>query len=546
MLKYLKIQNLAVIHEAALEVDGAFICLVGESGTGKSVLIDALLLLAGGRASSDLVRAGSDKAVIEAQFELDGQPEDLELLEDEQLFLRREITRDGKSRAFVNGALVPNGVLGQYAEHAFEIHGQHGQQRLLKPKNHLDIFDEQSGAAALRQRFEAQLAAFRRDLRAYLDLKAGEAQRLKDIDFLRMQIDEIRAVNPVEDDLDLDQRLERARNAETIRENKRELNELAGERLQPDLKRAVKLTRALAAFEPAMAPYGEQLETLMATLEDLRAETDGWDDESDENPLPALEARETELNRLFMKYGRDVSEVLAERDRLQAALAEQENAAQGLDARWGELARDYAALRQAKDALHRAREAALPGFVADVEAGLADLSLRSAEFQVQNRWPDWPAKLSEEPALPGPEFQFLLSANPGEPPKPLSKIASGGELSRVLLALINAFKRPSALLLVFDEIDAGLGGETANAVGAKLAELGRTHQVLCVTHFAQVARFASQLIKLEKAERDGRVFVSLIACDYERRVAELARLMGGDADAEDLREHARKLIQPAN
>ncbi len=545
MLKYLKIRNLAVIHEAELEVESAFICLTGESGAGKSVLVDALLLLAGGRASADLVRTGSDKSVIEAEFELDRQVEELPLLEDGQLFLRREITREGKSRAFVNGALVPNGVLQQYAETAFEIHGQHGQQRLLKAKNHLDIFDEQTGIMDQRRAFEEKLTALKQDLREYAELKAGEAQRLKEIDFIHMQIGEIEAVNPSGEDADLDARLHKARNAETIRANRIELNELLNDRLAPDLERVGQLVRSLSEFEPTLAPYGEQVETLAATLEDLRGETESADEGFEvENPLPALEARENELNRLFMKYGRDVEEVLAELDRLKSSLAETAAASQSLGGRWRRLQRDYQALGAQRQALHQARERAAAAFEKEVERNFADLSLRSARFRVENKWADWPGELTEEPVLAAPAFQFLLSSNLGEPLKPLTKVASGGELSRVLLSLISAFKRPSSMLLVFDEIDAGLGGETAHAVGAKLATLGRTHQVMCVTHFAQVARFAAQQIKLEKRERAGRTFVGLAVCDYDQRVAELARLMGGDADSESLREHARSLIQP--
>lgn len=544
MLRYLKIQNLAVIDQAAIEIGAGFVCLTGESGAGKSVLIDALLLLGGGRAAADLVRTGCDKAVVEAEFELDEVSPELELLEGRELFLRREVSADGKSRAFVNGVMVPAGILGQYGELAFEIHGQHGQQRLLKPSFHREVFDEHSGLAEMVEDFERALDEFRANYRTYWNLKDSEAERLKEIDFLQMQIDEIDEVKPGEADLDLDQRLKVARNAEMIRSSRERLGTLLGRNLLPNLGEAEKLIDGLAEYLPELKPYLSEVSSVATSLGELRSELNVWDPAEDADRLAELEARETALNRLFLKYGRDLEEVLAERKRLGARLQELRQAGAGLEDNWSGLLRQYEGLCKLRQALHQARLQGAETFAGNVRAHLGELALPGAVFEVDIQWADWPTSLEgvRELQLASPQIQFLFSPNPGESARALARVASGGELSRVLLALIAAFQRKTSRLLVFDEIDAGLGGETAHAVGRSLRQLGNLHQVLCVTHFAQVARFADQQIKLEKAVEGGRTFTRLVTCDFEARISELARLMGGDTASESLREHARALL----
>ena len=545
MLRLLKINNLAVIDEASLEVGPGFICLTGESGAGKSVIVDALLLLAGNRASADLVRSGCDKAIVEAEFELDDHGSDLELLEDKQLFLRREVNADGRSRAFVNGVMVPNNILQLYGDLAFEIHGQHGQQRLLKARNHLHLFDEQTGLKSTAEAFDIQQAEFRTQLALWWSLADSEAGRLREIDFLRLQIGEIEAVKPGEADADLDLRLKKTRNQELIASRRAELNELLRTRLTGDMARAHKLITALSEFQPELGPYLEDINSVVANLEELRRETEHWGDGAHDNDLQALEKRESELNQLYLKYGRNLDEVLSELAQLKQRLAELEDTSSGLDTRQQQLQERYLSLLAARRRLHEARDKAKRGFVNKIQKGLKDLALTGAVFQVANNWPDWPEQLPLERALnlPSTDFSFLFSPNPGEAPKPLARVASGGELSRVLLALINAFKRRSSRLLVFDEIDQGIGGETAHAVGAKLAQLGERHQIFCVTHFAQVARCADQQIVIQKQVRSGRTHTTLIVCDKEQRIAELARLMAGDAASENLREHARQMLE---
>ncbi len=544
MLRYLKIENLAVIDQAELDVGDGFICLTGESGAGKSVIIDALLLLGGGRASADLVRTGNAKAIVEAEFEIDAPVTDeaFDLLDGEQLFLRREVTKEGKSRSFVNGSAVPNAVLQRYSALAFEIHGQHGQQRLMKERTHLTIFDAQTGMTDLARDFERAFSAFRKNWQHYWELRDGEAQRRRELDFIRQQIKEIKDVNPNEEDFDLDFRLRQARNTEAIRANRHDLHELLGRDLVPGLRKSKKLLEQLIEFDPVLEPYLEQVESLSFTLQDLHGDTMG--DWMPDDSLADLEQRENDLNRLFFKYGLNVQEVLDELARLEESAVALEADTAGLDGRWRDLEKEYGVLQKQRTAVEQKRLAAAKTFSATIESELHDLHLKGAGFVVDHQWDAWPEALSQDRELSfaALRFRFLFSANPGEPAKALSKVASGGELSRVMLALIHSFQRKQAVLLVFDEIDAGLGGETVHAVGEKLASLGRDHQVMCVTHFAQVARFADQQIKLEKSVRDGRTFSSLVVCDHEQRIAELARLLGGDSSSSSLLDHARQLI----
>ena len=544
MLRFLKIQNLAVIDQAELEVGPGFICLTGESGSGKSVLIDALLLLSGERASTDLVRTGCNKAIVEAEFEVetDHHHEALELLDDQTLYLRREVTKDGKSRAFVNGVLVPKNILQRYGELAFEIHGQHGQQRLLKEKFHLPIFEDQTGLKDQSMAFEQASRTFKAHLKTYFELKNSEAQRLKEIDFTALQIKEIKEVCPCEKDLNLEKQLKKARNVELIRAANYELSELIGGRIRSDLNQALTQIDTLLEFHENLKPYQEQITSLVATMDELYNEIAYSSDSFEDQNLQNLEQRESELNRLFMKYGRDIPEVLAEYKQLQQKHKDLTHMSEGLEQRKKDLETEYNNLLQAKALLHKNRNKAIGGFASKVKAVLQELNLKNADFQIENEWAPWPDSAIETRELTAPTFRFLFSSNLGEPVKPLSKVASGGELSRVLLALIHAFKRTHRRLLIFDEIDSGLGGETAHSVGTNLARLGNKHQVLCVTHFAQVARFANTQIKVQKTTREGRTFTSLVVCDTDQRITELARLLGGDTHSQSLREHAASLL----
>jgi len=544
MLVYLKVKNLAVIDEAVLEVHPGFVCLTGETGAGKSLVLDALSLLSGMRASTDLVRSGCEKAIVEAEFQVDDV--DLELIDGDALFLRREINRNGRSRAFVNGVAVPNHVLQRYAECAFEIFGQSGQQVLLKPASHLAIFDQFAGLEGQAQDLGLAVEEFKGALKDYWKAMDQEAERLKQIDFLHHQMAEIDAVGPDAEDDDIDRKLNRAYNRELIRQKRLTVDELIDRKMVPDLVDLTEDVGKLAEFEPALGPYLEQLASMQGLLDELRRDVDGaCEEESSGGDLDKLQARHSDLNRLFMKYGRNVGEVQAERKRLETELerlkAQQADSQKG----WQLLVTRYADLVSKRDQLVARRRKALKAFDAGVSSELSRLSFPRASFQTQFEAPTWLANLPEarEIKLQGSRMQFLFSPNPGEDARPLAKIASGGELSRIMLALITTINPEHRRTMVFDEVDAGIGGETATHVGRRLARLGRGKQVICVTHLAQVACVADQHYKIEKYVIDGRTHTRLVLCDRDQRVSELARLMGGDPSSESLRRHAEAMME---
>ncbi|MCB1042654.1 MAG: AAA family ATPase [Acidobacteria bacterium] len=543
MLRVLRAENLALIESVTVEFKSGFVCITGETGAGKSLLLDALQLLSGARAASDLVRTGCDKAVVEAEFECDVQA-DLDLLEGPQLFLRREVTSEGRSRAFVNGVAVPNSVLAQYAEIAFELYGQGGQHQLLSSSHHLPLFDRSMALQEQSEEFVLQRKHFEAQFASYWAIVDGEQERLRAIDSLSMQIAEIEKVGPNEEDLDIEIRLKRLRHAEDLRAATHDLGACLDDRVLPDLGRVSKNLDFILGYHPHMEPYREQVQTARDTLRELQRDLNELSVSDNPKQTAELESRVHALNQLMMKYGRDVEEVMAEwaaikhkRETLLSQSAELPDA-------WRNLQAAYGALTQSRKELDQERLKSCEAFAKRVNEALIHLSFKDASFEPRYHWSQWPAELPEERilGLPNAEMQFFLAANLGETAKPLAKIASGGEISRVLLAVICSFERSAPITMVFDEVDAGIGGATANHVGIKLAELGARHQVICVTHLAQVASKANQHLTIEKVIDGTRTRTSIYEVSGEQRVSELARLMGGDSGSASLKAHAMGML----
>lgn len=555
LLTYLNVKNLAVVASAELEFGPGFICLTGETGAGKSLIVDALGALGGKKVSPDWIRTGEEKAIIEAVFSLEGErttvadedetAESFELIEDGELILRREISRRGRSRAFINGVMVPSKLLQDYASLVFEIHGQHGQQELLRERHHGALFDQHVGLAEAARHFERNRNHFLGSWKTYWNDVANEAEYRKELDYLRHQIQEIDRAKLCEEDDELEARLKLAENAEMIQLARQESVDLMDRTLIPDSRRLVGQLESLSEYDPELGPYTEQIKGFMVTLSELNHELSGLlFEELDERTLAALRRRQSELNELFLKFGSDRMAVLEERNRMVQRKDQLESSAGNLEQTWRDLCQRYEALRDEKASLDRRRLQLSEPFEKALTDVLAQLSFPHAAFKTKWDTPSWPVELPEVPDLKCPlsSLVFLFSPNAGEEPKALHKIASGGELSRVMLALIVSLKRSTAKTMVFDEVDAGLGGETAKLVGQKLAELGETSQVLCVTHLAQVAQFGAQHWLVEKRLENGRTLTDFRALDKESRTAELARLMGGDAMAPGLLQHARTMI----
>ncbi len=554
MLKLLRINNIALVPALELELGVGLTLLTGETGAGKSILIDALGLVLGERASPDLIRTGEEKAVVEAVFEM---PNAGTLLEEralpvdgDEIVLRRELQANGKGRATANGAIVPVSLLRDLAPQLAAVHGQHEPQGLLDPATHLSLVDHFAGtdAAEVGELFGELRAAEAALERLRSDRRDAERRR----EMLEFQAAEIEKAEPragEEESL----RAEKARQANAGR-----LAGLSSEAyalLYDDeaaalarLGQVFKRVEELAAIDAEFRPFLEARADCLPPLEDLARTLRDYRERLEVSPgrLDEIEARLALLERLKKKYGATVDEVLEFgarcRSELQALLSpEQEQ--KRLEERRERAAGAY--LERAR-ALSKRRRSVARDLVRRVQAELAELAMEKTRFEVLFTPADAEAAL--DPAAwteAGLEHaEFLLSPNPGEELRPLARIASGGELSRLMLALKSVVRADAAgLTLVFDEVDAGIGGRVAEVVGRKLRALAEKQQVLCVTHLPQIAAFADQHLAVRKQIARGRTETGVDSLSEKERVEEVARMLGGETITATARQHAQEMLK---
>ncbi|MBV8463602.1 MAG: DNA repair protein RecN [Acidimicrobiales bacterium] len=527
----LRVRDLGVIEDVTIEFGPGMTALTGETGAGKTLLVEALGLLLGGRAEPAMVRAGADEAVVEARFSDDDPAADGD--GGGEAILARSVARAGRSRAWVDGRMVTATVLGEHACELLELHGQHqhralvtavAQRQALDGYGHVDPTPRE---AARRQvaRLTAEMA----------DYGGGALERAREADFLRYQLEEIAAAAIA--DAGEDDRLaaeeERLSAAEDHRRAAAEaLGSLAELEDASALDRMAAAARALAGRD-ALAPFEERVRALMGDLSDLagdlRRVVETWED--DPERLAAVAERRQRFRDLARKYGPGLDDVLAYADAAAGRLADMEDLEQRAARLEAELAEAGRALAECEGQVARARRRAAPRLSEDVQARLQALALGQARFEV---------RVDGEGAAD--DVTFWLGPNPGEPLQPLARTASGGELARVMLALRLAISSAPPVM-VFDEVDAGVGGAAALAVGSALAELGGERQVLVVTHLAQVAAQADQQIAVRKDERDGRTRAEVTALDGDARIAEVSRMLSGRPESTASRRHARDLLQ---
>ncbi len=555
MLKLLRINNIALIPELELELGQGLTLLTGETGAGKSILIDSLGLVLGDRASPDLIRSGEEKGTVEAVFEsssaaalLDerGLPAD-----GDEIVLRRELQASGKGRATVNGALVPVSLLRDLGPRLAVVHGQHEPQGLLDPASHLGIVDHFAGEDAARP-----IAELFRDLRsaeAALEKLRGdrrEAERRREmLEFQANEIERAELSSGEEEAL----RAEKARHANATR-----LASLSAEAfalLYDDeaaaltrLGQVFKRVEELAAIDPEFRPFVEAKADCLPPLEDLARSLRDYRGRLEVSPgrLDEIESRLALVERLKKKYGASLEEVLAFAARCRedlGGLGSPEEQERRLDERRERAAAAY--LDRAK-ALSKRRRSVARELVKRVQAELAELAMEKTRFEVLFTPADPEAAL--DPAAwteQGLErAEFLLSPNPGEELRPLARIASGGELSRIMLALKSVVRSDAAgLTLVFDEVDAGIGGGVAEVVGRKLKTLADRQQVLCVTHLPQIAALADHHLAVRKQLARGRTQTGVDALSEPDRVEEVARMLGGETVTATARLHAREMLK---
>jgi DNA repair protein RecN (Recombination protein N) len=537
MLTLLKIRNLALVDELVWELGPGLIGVTGETGAGKSVIVGALKLVLGERADKSLIRTGEESCSVEAVFELGDAREinailedgGLDRCEDTQLIVRR-VFGQSVNRQFINDSPVTLNLLKRLGEHLVDLHGPHDHQSLLSTERQLAMLDAYAGAENAHAAYRGQHRAWRTKAAELEELRNAEIASEQEIELLRYQIQEIDGANlKPDDEQDLEDRWRRSANASRLLETAATAaGALAGEDgALARLADVQRLVRDLEKLDPSIREKTASLENAVIELQDLETNLADYAEELDINPAEAaaLEERVNLLESLKRKYGPTLADVLARRDSATARLDTIENRGEKLETLEKELADCRASLDAAGKALSALRRKTAPKLAKEISGQLKDLGFKQASFEA-------PLVSLTEPGpqgFEGVEFQF--GPNPGEPLLPLRQIASSGEISRVMLAVKSALAdQDDTPLMVFDEIDANVGGEVARAVGRKMAALGTRHQVVAITHFPQVAATASLHFVVEKEVTNGRTRSRLYPVSGETRIQELVRMLGGGGE----------------
>jgi DNA repair protein RecN (Recombination protein N) len=568
MLQELDIRNVAVAEHVRLTLGDGFIALTGETGAGKSIVIDALAMLLGGPADPTAVRAGADRARIEGVFQLPNEPDEAVLAaleeagiepDDGVLIVSREVPAQGRSVARINGRAVVQAALRGIGGRLVDIHGQEDQLSIFRTAEHLGYLDRYGRHAAERAA-AASLAAELRSLRGELRRLTDDArERARRQDRLRFEVDEIEAANLTpgeEDDLRAERQLlanaeELGRLAETAYAALVEGDE--GVSAVDALGVAASSLVQLAALDPRHGALAEQADALQSQATDLAREVRAYRDEVEADPdrLLQIEERLTLLTALKRKYGQSIDEVLAYAERAAADLEALDTSEERAERLTAEIEAVASRLAEAAQYLSNLRRVTAARLSAEVEREIAGLGLRGGRFAVHFARPTADDGVSTdlpEEELIGPEggegsgaerqaafdrtgidrVEFYVSLNPGEPLRPLARVASGGESARLMLALKTILGAADSVpTLVFDEVDVGIGGRSGQVVGEKLAALGAHHQVLCITHLPQVAARARQHLAVSKYDDGQRTFTEIRELDQEQRIQELAAMLGG-------------------
>jgi DNA repair protein RecN (Recombination protein N) len=551
MIVELTVENLAIIERAQLTLGPGFTALTGETGAGKSLLVDALELALGERADTELVRHNTAKAAVSAVFDLSGQPQlqkkcqELGIeLEDGLLYIQREVYAEGRSQCRIAGKLTPVSGLRQLGTTLVDLHGQHEHQSLLNADRHLSYLDLWIGddATTLLARVQVaydNAAKAREQLGA---LRASMRDRAQRLDLLKFQVNELEEADPQPREMeDLETTLSRLKHSEKLSQTALASLDILQEREGSAVEHLGSAIIALEnnlALDPTLAQTLEPLKNALEHLQDGIHELSSYADSIDSDPqtLEDIAARIDLLRRLRRKYGQDEEAMIEHLENARQELNLLENAEASEDQLAAQAALAEEQLKDLCSELTEIRKAKAEHFSALVQAQLRDLAMDKALFSVQFQ--------PKTPAADGADLaEFYFTANAGEPPRPLAKIASGGEISRVMLAIKTALAgRAGVPTLIFDEVDAGLSGRVAAVVGKKLEELAQHYQVLVITHSPQIAGRATTQYRIGKQEHGGRVTTSVHALNPEERVEEIAKMLAGEAVTDSAMASARELL----
>lgn len=551
MLMQLHIENVAVIEEATIDFSDGFNVLTGETGAGKSIIIDSINAVTGERTSKDIIRSGASKAKISAVFFDVGQKTEdaikdigYEIFEDGMIMLSRELSGEGRSVFRLNGNIVPMSIVRQVAPYLINIHGQHDNQQLFSPSKHISFID---GFANLHTELEQYKETYNKMCsvkESLQNIETDDILKERKIELLQFQIEEIEAaaLTAGEEETLLERR-DIIRNSEDLAENISYACSLLGGNDESDgavslAKQAANAISSVADYATDLASLSERTSSLVYELEEIFSEIRELDGRFEFNPseLDAIEERLDLIFRLKQKYGSSIEEILEKYSQLQKELDEINFSEQHIE----ELKKEYQELYQKADmqakSLSKKRIAACKNLCDQVMKELSFLDMPNIRFSVSHKRVELKSDGCDQ-------LEFLISANSGEELRPLSKIASGGELSRIMLALKTVLTQSDVTgTLIFDEIDTGVSGKTARKIGEKMKQISSQKQVLCVTHLAQIASLANNHLLIEKKISNERTYTSVRPLNNNERIHEVARIMGGEFLTDATLQAAKELI----
>jgi DNA repair protein RecN (Recombination protein N) len=553
LLRSLYIKNYALIEEFTVTFDAGLNIITGETGAGKSIVLGAFGLLIGDRASSEIVRHGADKTIVEAEFDITGNPRLSKYLQereiectDNSMFIRREVSARGNSRGFVNDSPASTQILKELGDFLVDLHGQHEHQSLLKAEHHIEMLDDFGGLGPAVEVYQSVRSQWLKLEREIEELKSREAKLAEERDLYQFQFDEIAAVDPrPNEDIEIENELQVLENAEELRDTASELHVRLYEEegsVFEKLGRAAEQLEHVRKFDNTLEEPMREAKSALAIVDELSKWLHDYSDriELDPERLQSLRDRAQQLQRLKKKYGGTLDTVLERRNGLENKLSFSEAFEQAIATKQKEAAAFRVELDRKALTLSKSRHELARTLGPQIITELKELGIEHASFNVE-------ISSSETTGPRGIDtVEFYISANAGESPKPLVRVASGGEISRIMLALKSVLAKNDRLpLLVFDEIDIGISGRVAQKVGHAMKRLAADHQIISVTHLAQIAAFADAHYLAEKQTIKGTTASRLRQLTAAEHAEEVARLISGDTVSESSLDNARVLIEEA-
>lgn len=548
MLTDLTIKNVAIIDSLHITLKAGLTVLTGETGAGKSIIIDAVGLIMGSRASSDLIRSGEDEAVVEAIFDISGQPDIRDMLSEagfdceDELLIKRSLSRAGKNRIFINGSMATLALLTDIAPRLINIYGQHDSQTLLKPDNHLRLLDAFASLGSRRQDFSRTFGKLAELKERIAGLDSAERDAERRLDLLTYQAEEIAKADLKSGE---EEQLEEQRQLLASAEKLGSASAEAYDRLYDgdgailgQLRRITGSVTELASIDHSLRDLAGSLESAYLQLEDAAITLRDYSSriESDPATLQQIDDRLDLIGRLKKKYAPTVAEILDYKTAIDSELEQLQGREQSRHDLEAELELLEGELKRLGTELTAARTKAAGGLEQALELEAHQLAMKGAVIKASME------PLAEARTYGYERVEFLFSPNPGEPPRPLARVASGGELSRLMLAIKQVLPDSEVPTLVFDEVDTGIGGATSELVGRKLQNVAVRQQVLCITHLPQVAVCADQQLRVEKLIEGGRTATRIIELDRTGRTAEVARMLAGANITESALAHAEEML----